>query len=204
MVCTAIAYGFIPQHSCDAKLPSCQTVAAGVDCCGKSNNFGWRYTLLTVGAITMGVFILRFFAFRFHESPKFLMYRGKDEAAVTVMQKVAQFNKQKCNLTLEMLQSLTEDDDSMGSRVPMIGGGKGQRKAGMVDKVKMELSRYQSLFANITMARLTILVWLTYACDFWGFTIAGKLAWPWTHTHKAPYSVISYPLTPSFLPHSIH
>ena len=122
----------------------------------------------------MGVFLLRFFAFNFHESPKFLMYRGKDEAAVTVMQKVAKFNKRQCGLTIEMLQALTDDDSSMGSRAPILGGGKGQRKASILDKLKIELSRYKTLFATATMARLTTLVWLTYACDFWGFTIAGK------------------------------
>ncbi|KAI4153756.1 MAG: hypothetical protein LQ340_002111 [Diploschistes diacapsis] len=173
VICTAIAYGFIPQYSCDVKLPSCLISKPGAPCCGKQNNFGWRYTLLTVGAITMGVFILRFFAFRFHESPKFLMYRGKDEAAVTVMQEVAKFNKQKCGLTYEMLQNLTDDGDSTSTSGPTLGGGKGLRKASLFEKLKIELQRYKILFSNFTMARLTTLVWLTYACDFWGFTIAG-------------------------------
>ncbi|MCJ1332739.1 hypothetical protein MMC10_009433 [Thelotrema lepadinum] len=121
----------------------------------------------------MAVFLLRFFAFRFHESPKFLMYRGKDEAAITVLQKVSQFNKRQCTLSLETLQSLTGDDGSMGSGVGILGGGKGQRKRSMVEKVKMELGRYKALFSNFTMARLTLLVWFTYMCDFWGFTLAG-------------------------------
>ena len=103
------------------------------------------------------------------------MYRGKDEAAITVLQKVSQFNKRQCTLSLETLQSLTGDDGSMGSGVGILGGGKGQRKRSMVEKVKMELGRYKALFSNFTMARLTLLVWFTYMCDFWGFTLAGKL-----------------------------
>lgn len=122
----------------------------------------------------MGVFLLRFVAFRFHESPKFLMYRGKDAAAVTVLEKVSQFNKRECNLTLEMLQSLTDEDDSMGSTAPMMGSGKNQLQATWTEKLKMELGRYNGLFSSFTMARLTILIWLIYPCDFWGFTIAGK------------------------------
>ena len=121
----------------------------------------------------MGVFLLRFVAFRFHESPKFLMYRGKDAAAITVLQNVSKFNKRECNLTLEMLQSLAEEDQSMGSTAPMIGGGKSQLQATWTEKIKLELDRYKTLFASFTMARLTILVWLIYACDFWGFVVAG-------------------------------
>ena len=174
VICTAIAYGFIPNYSCAADLDSCVIASPGQPCCGKENNWGWRYTLLTVGAITMAVFILRFFAFRFHESPKFLMYRGKDEAAITVLQKVSKFNGRQCALTYEMLQSLTEDDDSTGSSAAFLGGGKGRRQASLIEKVKMELERYKTLFSSLVMARLTILVWLTYACDFWGFTLAGR------------------------------
>ena len=102
------------------------------------------------------------------------MYRGKDEAAITVLQKVSKFNKRQCNLSLETLQSLTEDDGSMGSGVAIMGSGKGQRQRTMVEKVKLELERYKYLFSSFTMARLTLLVWFTYMCDFWGFTLAGK------------------------------
>jgi hypothetical protein len=154
-------------------LKSCFVTGPGEACCGRDNNIGWRYTLLTVGAITMGVFVLRFFAFRFHESPKFLIYRGKDEAAVTVIQKVSKFNKHNCNLTLEMLQGLQEDDTSVGPATPILGAGKSQLKASWTEKIRLEGDRYKNLFSNFTMTRLTLLIWITYMCDFWGFTIAG-------------------------------
>jgi MFS family permease len=41
------------------------------------------------------------------------------------------------------------------------------------DSVKLELARFKILFSSPQMTRLTILVWLTYICDFTGFTVAG-------------------------------
>lgn len=41
-------------------------------------------------------------------------------------------------------------------------------------KVLEGTDRYMMLFSSVTMARLTILVWLTYIMDFWGFTVAGE------------------------------
>ncbi|KAG8406066.1 hypothetical protein J3458_021402 [Metarhizium acridum] len=35
------------------------------------------------------------------------------------------------------------------------------------------MERYKVLFSGFQMTRLTILVWLTYIMDFWGFTVAG-------------------------------
>jgi hypothetical protein len=137
-------------------------------------NWGWRYTLLTVGGITMFAFLARFVVFNFYESPKFLIYRGGDEEAVAVLQNVSRFNGRDCTLTLEMLQSLTSDHDSVGSKTPILGGGKVQLQATYWERFKLELGRYKVLFSTFTMARLTVLVWLIYACDFWGFTIAGS------------------------------
>ena len=173
VICAAIAYGFIPQYSCESSLKSCQTTAA--PCCGKENNFGWRYTLLTVGSITMLIFISRVIFFRLRESPKFLVSRGKDAEAIKVLHQIRKYNKQESTITLEMLESLSGDDDSTGSGRPILGSGKGQRNAGLLGKLKIELTRYKSLFNTWTMARLTTLVWITYACDFWGFTIAGMI-----------------------------
>ena len=63
---------------------------------------GWRYTLIVLGCIALGVFFLRFVVFRFQESPKFLLYRGRDQKAVDVLHHVAAFNKKESNITLEM------------------------------------------------------------------------------------------------------
>ena len=184
VICSALAYGFIPTYSCkpdftapDA-LPSCRLVPAGTPCCTKEMNMGWRYLLYTLGAITLAVFFLRFCVFRFQESPKFLVYRGRDDKAIQVLERIAKINSIKCGVTLEQFQALSEEHDAIASemsRKPTLGGGSQQRKSTPKQKLMLELDRYKMLFATFQMARLTILVWLTYICDFWGFTVAGKL-----------------------------
>ncbi|KAF2233167.1 MFS general substrate transporter [Viridothelium virens] len=177
VICSAIAYGFIPTNSChpdfsqgDA-LPSCKTHAP--PCCSKQDNMGWRYLLYTLGAITLFVFILRTVIFRFKESPKFLVYRGRDDKAVEVLQYIARFNGRESDITLETLEALTEEHNSMGSGEPMLGGGAKQLKTTWIEKVGLEFDRYKMLFSDWQVTRLTILVWLTYIMDYWGFTVAG-------------------------------
>ena len=65
-----VAWGLIPSHECDSSLPSCLLSLAGQECCGRSNNMGWRYFTLTLGAVTFMMFICRFFFFHLFESPK--------------------------------------------------------------------------------------------------------------------------------------
>jgi len=180
VICSAIAYGFIPNYSCSPNfsepdhLPSCHGVGPGVACCTKESNMGWRYLLFTLGGITLLVFFLRFVIFNFQESPKFLLYRGKDAKAVEVLQNVAKFNKTTCTLTLEHLEALEHEHDSINSNKPILGGGAKQLQITWSESLKLEGDRFKILFSNFQMARLTILVWLTYIFDYWGFTVAGK------------------------------
>lgn len=179
IITSAIAYGFIPTYSCAADLPPCSKVAAGAACCTKASNYGWRYMLFTLGAITLFVFISRFVLFRFQESPKFLLYRGKDEAAVKVLQYIAKFNKVQCNVTLETFTSLTDDDSSIHSNESsregkiVLGSGDKLQNLSLMDKAKLELIRLRVLFSTPSMAWLTVCMWIIYMWDYWGFTIAG-------------------------------
>lgn len=138
---------------------------------------GWRYLLFTIGGITLLIFILRFFVFNFRETPKYLVYRGRDEEAINTMQHMADVNKKECGLSLEMFESLTSDESSVGSgnsATPALGAGKKQLNLNWSKKAKLEMYRYKMLFSSAKMTRLTILVWLTYIMDYWGFTVAGK------------------------------
>lgn len=164
---------------------------------------GWRYLLFTLGGITLAVFCVRFFVFKFRESPKYLIYKGQDEKAIAVIQHIAQVNGKHCGLTMADFEALTRESESgaMGSAPSMSGGSTGggaqtrivfkrsvsgnllsngansfKRMKPKLSKKKLhkESARYMMLFSNFTMARLTILVWLTYIMDFWGFTVAGK------------------------------
>lgn len=179
VITCAIAYGFIPKYSCSPNfseavpLKACNAVGPGEACCTRQSNMGWRYLMFTLGAITLGVFLLRFVFFRFKESPKFLVYRGRDEQAIAVLQHIAKFNGRPCGVSQADFDALTTEGDSTTSATELLGAGKKQLQTSTMEKIKIELARYRLLFRGWQMARLTVLVWLTYICDFWGFTLAG-------------------------------
>ncbi|KAJ4251835.1 hypothetical protein NW762_011132 [Fusarium torreyae] len=182
VICSAIAFGFIPVYSCSPNfseanpLPSCKAPDAGANCCSRGDNMGWRYLLFTIGAITLVVFILRFVVFNFRETPKYQVYRGNDADAIETLHHMARINKKECGLTLELFESLQNDQSSVGSGdsgTPALGSGAKQLNMKWSQKAKLEMSRYKMLFSSPKMTRLTILVWLTYIMDYWGFTVAG-------------------------------
>ncbi|KAJ8608645.1 hypothetical protein MRB53_039529 [Persea americana] len=89
-------------------------------------------------------------------------------------------NKRQCNITPEVFASLEEQHhaanpqvDGLGVRGIAIGDGERQRNATWSSLILLELVRYKSLFNGYQMTRMTLLVWLIYICDFWGFTLAG-------------------------------
>lgn len=179
---SGLAYGLIPKYSCGAgadgkPLPACSKVTPGDPCCTKASNMGWRYLLLTTGGICLSIFLLRFFVFRFQESPKFLLSRGHDEKAVEVLHCIALFNKRESTVTMDVFAALTDEGlpngtDHTGS--PTLGADTKRLNHSLGHKAKIELARYKVLFSTATMARLTILVWITYMFDYWGFSISGK------------------------------
>ena len=76
---------------------------------------GWRYTLLCLGGICIFIFFLRFVVFRFRESPKFLLYRGRDAKAVEVLHQIAKFNGRESTVTLQVFEALNDEAGSTGS-----------------------------------------------------------------------------------------
>lgn len=185
VVCSAIAFGFIPVYSCSPNfsqaepLPSCNNVSGNEACCSREDNMGWRYLLFTLGAVTIFIFFLRFVVFHFRETPKFLITRGRDAKAIETIQHMAKVNKRECRLTLEVFEllqgeydSVASDSTDMSSR-PVLGGGAKQLQRSWGEKAKLEMTKYKMLFDGFQMTRLTVLVWLTYIMDFWGFTVAG-------------------------------
>ena len=133
---------------------------------------GWRYTLLCLGAICLAIFFLRFVVFRFQESPKFLIYRGRDEKAVVVLQKIAKFNGRESSITLETFEALANEHASTANMDPVLTAT--EVTSTWIEQVKTELKRCRILFSTFSIARLTILVWITYIFDYWGFSIAGE------------------------------
>jgi hypothetical protein len=92
VVASAVAYGTAAKYRCNVKLPACSAVSTGEACCTLSSNMGWRYEVIVIGAMTLAVFFARFVVFKFHESPKFLLSKGREQEAIDVLHKIANFN----------------------------------------------------------------------------------------------------------------
>jgi hypothetical protein len=85
-------------------------------CCTVSSNMGWRYKVITIGAITFVVFVVRYLVFTFHESPKFLISQGRDQDAIDVLHRISKFNKAPMpTLSLAELQLIDSDADTYRS-----------------------------------------------------------------------------------------
>lgn len=119
---SAVAYGTAAKYRCAPELPSCHSPEgrAGAACCTVASNMGWRYELLILGLATLFVFCMRFFVFKFYESPKFLLSRGKEEEAIAVLHKIAIFNKvPEPTLTIEDFNLIDEEaSEGEGVDVP--------------------------------------------------------------------------------------
>lgn len=66
---------------------------------------GWRYFLITVGGLTLIMFLLRFVAFTIYESPKYLMGKAQDEEAVRIVHEVARRNGKTTTFALQDLKA---------------------------------------------------------------------------------------------------
>ena len=90
-----LAWAFIPTFSCESYAT-----------CTRANNWGWRYLVLTLGAITFAMFLCRFFLFTLYESPKFLVSRGRQNEAVAAVHGIAHKNKTTTWLTEDILNEI--------------------------------------------------------------------------------------------------
>ena len=76
---------------------------------------GWRYLLFMLGGITLLLWAARFFLFNLVESPRYLIGKGKDEEAVAVIHRVAEYNGKTSSLTVDQLTSLGSIYDQAGA-----------------------------------------------------------------------------------------
>ena len=166
-----LAWAFIPNFSCkDAAT------------CTKANNWGWRYLVLSLGAVTFAMFICRFFLFTYYESPKFLVSRGRQDEAVAAVQGIARKNKITTWLTEEVLSEIgghSEKDQS--------------KSVSTIEVIKRSLERfsYQQVaplfaskrlgFSSTSLCRLetlprlmittAVLIWFCWTCIGMGYTL---------------------------------
>ncbi|KAF5595705.1 major facilitator superfamily transporter [Fusarium pseudocircinatum] len=91
---TLIAWPLLGNYTCEQ-----DTV------CRRKDNMGWRYFTITVGGLTLLMFLVRFVLFKIYESPKYLMSKGRDEEAVRVVHTVAKKNGKTSTLSIEDLKA---------------------------------------------------------------------------------------------------
>ncbi|KAH7136716.1 major facilitator superfamily domain-containing protein [Dactylonectria estremocensis] len=91
-----IAWGFmVPDRW------NCSDVAA----CPKADNWGWRYTMFTGGALIFVMSVLRITVIRLHETPKYLLGIGKEDELIQLLQQLSTTYNRPLSLTAEQLAS---------------------------------------------------------------------------------------------------
>ncbi|KAK4160962.1 mfs metabolite:h+ symporter [Cladorrhinum sp. PSN259] len=145
VVGTAIAWPLLGYKTCQADSEKC----------AKSENMGWRWFMITVGGITLAMFLVRFLLFDIHESPKYLVGKGRDEDAVSIVREVARRNGKECSLTVEDLR-----------RCEPAGYVQQKTGAGTVVKRRLEVVKFErvrTLFGTRKMALSTGLIMAIWA-----------------------------------------
>lgn len=75
---------------------------------------GWRYLYFTSGAFVFVVSIARVTIVRLHETPKYLVCKGKDAEVVDLFRTLSEKYNRPCSLTIDdfsILGSVTKSDD---------------------------------------------------------------------------------------------
>jgi hypothetical protein len=101
------------------------------------------------------MFAGRFFLFKLHESPKFLLSRGRQSEAIDVVQKIAHYNGTKTWLDMETFNKVLDGDGSYNGGLTI------------ADIRKRNLSQFsfeklRSLFKGYKMSINTILLWFIW------------------------------------------
>lgn len=131
------------------------TCQEGEERCAREENMGWRWFLIVMGGITVVTFVVRFGLFTIHESPKYLMGKGRDEEAVRIVHEVARRNGKTTALTVEDLKACEPE-------------GYVRAQAKVADAVKRRLEevkfdRVRALFATGKLALSTGLIMAVWA-----------------------------------------
>ncbi|KAJ5313006.1 FMN-dependent dehydrogenase [Penicillium antarcticum] len=150
LIVSLIAWVFLANFSCPTDTTP--------ETCSRSQNMGWRYTLITLGGLALTFTFVRIFIFKLPETPRYLLSQGRDQEAVDAVNHVARQNGKPEPLTIAMLQEI---DIRMGS--PFHEEGETTRMTTKeIVKENMQAFRgehYKALFATPTLGRQTIIIW---------------------------------------------
>ncbi|KAF1967639.1 MFS general substrate transporter [Bimuria novae-zelandiae CBS 107.79] len=155
LIASLLAWALIPNFSCPADAATCT----------KDQNWGWRYLVLTLGAITFTMFLCRFLLFHLFESPKYLLSQGRQREAVAVVHGIAYHNKTKTWLSEDILDQVGGKSEEIVST-----------KMGTIDIVKNNLGKFSGermapLFKNKKMGFTMVLLWFQWTTIGMGYPL---------------------------------
>ncbi|KAI1634282.1 major facilitator superfamily domain-containing protein [Biscogniauxia mediterranea] len=167
LVVSLLSWAFLTRYGCSASDAPCSA----------QDNMGWRYLMITLGAIALAFGLIRVLCFRIPESPAYLLSKGRDADAVEAVNYICRFNGRPETLTLEMLQYIDQQQQQPGGHVAIQSDENiitAVAEAGPRRMSYMEILResfrdysansYRKLFAGRKMAQhssVTFLIWLT-------------------------------------------
>lgn len=151
VIVSLLGWVFLANYSC----------AKDAVVCRKEDNMGWRYVMITLGALALSFAVIRLFVFRMPESPRYLLAKGRDAEAVEAVNYVARRNKKPEPLTLAMLQNI---DAQLGTVHNVEEGLLRLSKTQILkDNLKdFEPLNYKALFSTRKLAQHTGLIWLIW------------------------------------------
>ncbi|KAL2190886.1 MFS general substrate transporter [Thermothelomyces heterothallicus CBS 203.75] len=126
---------------------------------------GWRHFVRTIGIITFVMFLIRFFLFHMFESPKYLLSRGRQAEAVTVVQGIALKNGKKTWLTEEVLDAVVEDP------APRVHTRLSTRHIIRNKLASFSAERIRPLFKTRKLGLTTTLIWFSWATIGMGYPL---------------------------------
>ncbi|KAL2867980.1 putative sugar transporter [Aspergillus lucknowensis] len=155
LISSLLAWAFIPNYTCPSEGP-----------CTKEQNMGWRYLVITLGAITFVMFICRFFLFHLYESPKFLLSRGRQNDAVAAVHGVAHRNGVKTWLTAKILNEIGGYPEEATNTQSLSNKEIVQRYLS-----KFSLNRIRGLFGTTKLGISTVLLWFCWTTIGMGYPL---------------------------------
>ncbi|KAJ5913552.1 hypothetical protein N7504_002435 [Penicillium tannophilum] len=153
LIVSLLAWVFLANFSC----PTDATPAT----CSRSDNMGWRYTMITLGALSLAFTFIRMFLFKLPETPRFLLSQGRDQDAVDAVNYVAKQNGKPQLLTIGMLREI---DARLGL---IVNEEEAPTKLSVKEIVSENMDafkgkHYRALFATRKLARQTIIIWAVW------------------------------------------
>ncbi|KAL4866540.1 hypothetical protein BDV12DRAFT_210376 [Aspergillus spectabilis] len=151
LIVSLLAWVFLANYSCPAD--------ATPDSCARSENTGWRYTLIALGALSLAFTFIRIFVFKMPETPRYLLSQGNDQAAVDAVNYVARQNGKPEPLALSMLQAI---DVRLGLNPATEETGLSTREILKENMKDLRGCHYQALFATRKLSLHTSLIWVIW------------------------------------------